>query len=95
MRAFNIKFRQQARHNCRDITEGSSEARSQSLTIYFLLKLSDLALQAGDIALKFTVLPGLLIPMKVVTDSDLIPVSDSDVMPVAIGAKRRWPDHSG
>ena len=37
----------------------------------------------------------LLIPMKVVTDSDLIPVSDSDAMPVAIGAKRRWPDHSG
>jgi hypothetical protein len=37
----------------------------------------------------------VLIPMKVVTDSDLIPVSDSDVMPVAIGAKRRWPDHSG
>ncbi len=37
----------------------------------------------------------VLIPMKVVTDSDLIPVSDSDVMPVAIGAQRRWPDHSG
>jgi hypothetical protein len=35
------------------------------------------------------------LPMKVVTDSDLIPVSDSDVMPVAIGAKRRWHDHSG
>ncbi len=39
--------------------------------------------------------PQVLIPMKVVTDSDLIPVSDSDVMPVAIGAQRRWPDHSG
>ena len=37
----------------------------------------------------------VLIPMKVVTDSDLIPVSDSDAMPVAIGAKRRWPDYSG
>ena len=37
----------------------------------------------------------MLIPMKVVTDSDLIPVSDSDAMPVAIGAKRRWPDYSG
>jgi len=23
----------------------------------------------------------------------LIPVSDSDAMPVAIEAKRRWPDH--
>jgi len=32
----------------------------------------------------------MLIPMKVVSDSDLIPVTGSDVMPVAIGAKRRW-----
>jgi hypothetical protein len=33
---------------------------------------------------------GLLIPMKVVNDSDLISVSDSEAMPFAIGAKRRW-----
>jgi hypothetical protein len=32
----------------------------------------------------------MLIPMKAVTDSDLIPGSDSDAMPVTIGAKRRW-----
>jgi hypothetical protein len=32
----------------------------------------------------------LLIPVNVVTDSDLIPGSDSDAMPVTIGAKRRW-----
>jgi hypothetical protein len=32
----------------------------------------------------------LLIPMKVVSDSDLIPVTRSDVMAVTIGAKRRW-----
>jgi hypothetical protein len=37
----------------------------------------------------------MLIPMKAVTDSDLMPVSDSDAMPVTIGAKRRWRDHSG
>ena len=33
---------------------------------------------------------GLLIPMKVVSDSDLIPVTRSDAMPVMIGAQRRW-----
>jgi hypothetical protein len=32
----------------------------------------------------------LLIPVNVVTDSDLIPGSDCDAMPVTIGAKRRW-----
>jgi hypothetical protein len=32
----------------------------------------------------------VLIPMKVVSDSDLIPVTRSDVMAVTIGAKRRW-----
>jgi hypothetical protein len=32
----------------------------------------------------------LLIPMKVVSDSDLIPVTHSEAMPVVIGAKRRW-----
>jgi hypothetical protein len=32
----------------------------------------------------------VLIPMKVVTDSDLIPRSDSDPVPLVIGAKRRW-----
>jgi len=32
----------------------------------------------------------MLIPMKVVSDSDLIPVTRSDAMLVTIGAKRRW-----
>jgi C-terminal processing protease CtpA/Prc len=32
----------------------------------------------------------LLIPMKVVSDSDLIPVAGSDAMVVTVGAKRRW-----
>jgi len=32
----------------------------------------------------------LLIPMEVVSDSDLIPVAHSDAKPVTIGAKRRW-----
>jgi hypothetical protein len=32
----------------------------------------------------------LLIPMKVVSNSDLIPVTASDAMAVTIGAKRRW-----
>jgi len=31
----------------------------------------------------------VLIPAMVVTGSDLMPGSDSDAMPVAIGAKRR------
>ena len=30
------------------------------------------------------------IPMKVVSDSDLIPVTHSDGKPVTVGAKRRW-----
>ena len=32
----------------------------------------------------------MLIPMKSVSDSDLIPVTRSDPMPVKIGAQRRW-----
>ncbi len=32
----------------------------------------------------------VLIPMKVVGVSDLIPVTRSDAMPVTVGAKRRW-----
>jgi SAM-dependent methyltransferase len=32
----------------------------------------------------------LLIPLKVVSDSDLIPVAASEVKPVVFGAKRRW-----
>jgi len=32
----------------------------------------------------------VLIPMKVGSDSDLIPVTRSGVMAVTIGAKRRW-----
>ena len=40
---------------------------------------------------KFCIIAGrLLIPMKAVTDSDLIPVTRSDVKPVTLGAKRRW-----
>ena len=31
-----------------------------------------------------------LIPMMVVSDSDLIPVAHSDAKPVAVGAKQRW-----
>jgi hypothetical protein len=30
------------------------------------------------------------IPMKAITDSDLIPVTGSDAMPITVGAKRRW-----
>jgi hypothetical protein len=32
----------------------------------------------------------LRIPMKVVSDSDLIPVTCSEVKAVVFGAKRRW-----
>ena len=32
----------------------------------------------------------LLIPMKVVSDSDLIPVTCSEVKAVVFGAQRRW-----
>jgi hypothetical protein len=32
----------------------------------------------------------LLIPMKVVSDSDMIPVTCSDAKVVKVGAKRRW-----
>ena len=32
----------------------------------------------------------MLIPLKVVSDSDLIPVTGSEVKPVVFGAKRRW-----
>ena len=34
--------------------------------------------------------PKLPIPMKVVSDSDLISVTHSDAEPVTVGAKRRW-----
>jgi len=33
---------------------------------------------------------GVLIPMMVITDSDLIPVTHSDAMPITFGAQRRW-----
>jgi hypothetical protein len=36
----------------------------------------------------------LLIPLKVVSDSDLIPVAASEVKPVVFGAKRRWRSYS-
>jgi hypothetical protein len=32
----------------------------------------------------------LLIPVKAITDSDLIPITCSDAMPIRVGAKRRW-----
>jgi len=32
----------------------------------------------------------LVIPMKVIADSDLIAITRSDAMPIAFGAKRRW-----
>jgi len=32
----------------------------------------------------------MLIPMKVVSDSDLIPVAGSEVKPGIFGAQRRW-----
>ncbi len=37
-----------------------------------------------------TVFSQLRIPMKVVSDSDLIPVTCSEVKAVVFGAKRRW-----
>ena len=36
----------------------------------------------------------VLIPMKVVSDSGLIPVAHSEAMPVTVGAKRRWRSYS-
>jgi hypothetical protein len=35
----------------------------------------------------------LRIPLKVVSDSDLILVAGSDVKPVTVGVKRRWPSY--
>ena len=36
-------------------------------------------------------MPGQVrIPMKVVSDFDLIPVTGSEVKPIIFGAKRRW-----
>ena len=37
-----------------------------------------------------SILRRVLIPMKVVSDSDLIPVTGSEVKPIVFGAKRRW-----
>jgi hypothetical protein len=37
-----------------------------------------------------TSLPCLRIPMKVISDSDLIPVTGSEVKLIVFGAKRRW-----
>jgi hypothetical protein len=37
-----------------------------------------------------TIVGTVLIPMKVITDSDLIPVTCSDAIPITVGAKRRW-----
>jgi hypothetical protein len=70
-----------ARHNCQlEFTAGGAEA-------LFLLEqrryhglLLDRGLRDLDV----------LIPLKVVSDSDLIPVAGSDVKPVVFGAKRRW-----
>jgi hypothetical protein len=32
----------------------------------------------------------VLIPVKVISDSDLIPLTSSEVKPIVFGAKRRW-----
>jgi hypothetical protein len=32
--------------------------------------------------------------MKLISDSDLIPGADSNVMPVTVGAKRRWRNYA-
>jgi hypothetical protein len=32
----------------------------------------------------------MLIPVKTITDSDLIPITCSDAKPIRVGAKRRW-----
>jgi hypothetical protein len=36
----------------------------------------------------------MVIPMKVVSDYDLIPVTASDGKPITVGAKRRWRSYS-
>ncbi len=36
----------------------------------------------------------MLIPMKVISDSDLIPVTGSEVKLIVFGAKRRWRSNS-
>ena len=55
-----------------------------------MLKPGLLPVQAVDLALKSRTLLCVPIPMKVVGDSDLIPVTHSDTKPVRVGAKRRW-----
>jgi len=36
----------------------------------------------------------VLIPVKAITDSDLIPITGSDVKAIGIGAQRRWRSYS-
>ena len=50
-------------------------------------------LTVADLAQQWNCSRDLLIPMKVGTDSGLIPGSDSDVIPGVFGAKRRWPSY--
>jgi len=50
-------------------------------------RLVDVVTAFGNVAHSFL---KLLIPMKVVVDSDLIPVTHSDAKPITVGAKRRW-----
>jgi hypothetical protein len=59
-----------------------------------ILKASELELNASLYALDpdppIRLEAFVLIPTKVDSDSDLIPVTRSDAMPVTFGAKRRW-----
>jgi hypothetical protein len=50
--------------------------------------LLNLQVQNNDTAIASGTTVG--IPMKVVSDSDLIPVAGSEVQPGVFGAKRRW-----
>jgi hypothetical protein len=52
--------------------------------------ISDYATTFAAVPLGEVLAAMLLIPMKVVSDSDLIPVAGSDAMVVTVGAKRRW-----
>jgi len=36
----------------------------------------------------------MLIPVKAITDSDLIPITGSEVKPIRLGAQRRWRSYS-
>jgi DNA helicase HerA-like ATPase len=66
--------------------ETPAEVRSAGLVAARLLEL-----HASAVCDLYALHPRvLLIPMKVVSDSDLIPVTGSEVKPIIFGAKRRW-----